>query len=115
MSQKEKSQTGSTEAHQKLVHEILLTLGALPHIRIWKNQTGKARSIDGKRIISFGLKGSADIIGIIKPGKFLAIEVKSGQAKQSKEQIAFAKMVTNMGGVYILARELSDISHLMVS
>jgi len=50
----------------------------------------------------------------MKPGTFLAIEIKTGNAKQSKEQLAFAKMVTNMGGAYILARSLADISHLMV-
>jgi len=69
--------------------------------------------MDTCRVISFGLKGSSDIIGIIKPGKFLAIEVKTGAAVQSKQQLAFAKMVTIMGGVYILAKSIDDISHII--
>lgn len=78
-------------------------------MRIWKNNTGKALTLDTQRIISYGLKGSADIIGIIKPGTFLAIEVKSGDAKQTSQQKNFAKMVTDLGGIYILARSVQDV------
>jgi hypothetical protein len=68
------------------------------------------RAFDSDRIISFGLKGSADIIGIIKPhGRFLAIEVKTGAAKQTAEQLAFEKMVIKFGGVYIVARSVDDV------
>jgi hypothetical protein len=64
---------------------------------------------DEDRMISYGLKGSADILGIIKPsGKFLAVEIKSGQASQTAQQKAFEKMITDFGGVYILARSADD-------
>lgn len=95
--------------HQKLVHEILLVLGALPHIRLWKNVVG----FDQFRSIKYGLKGSADILGIVAPeGKFLAIEVKTGHAKQSKDQQAFQAMVEKMGGIFILARSVIDVKNL---
>lgn len=100
--------------HQKLVNDILREYGALPHIRVWKNATGSARSHDGERVISFGLKGSADIMGIISPiGRFLAIEVKTGKAKQNPAQLNFQRMIERMGGVYVVARSLSDLQFLL--
>lgn len=77
---------------------------------MWKNATGVAKSFgDEDRVIRFGLKGSADILGILQGGKLLAIEVKTGKAVQTKEQKNFQKMVTFFGGEYVLARCLEDV------
>jgi len=101
-------------AHQKLVQDILITLSQLSHVRIWANSTGIGRALtDDERVIKFGLKGSADIIGIIGDeknplGRFLAIEVKTGTGKQRPEQKAFQKMILSRGGLYILARSVKD-------
>ena len=56
----------------------------------------------------YGLKGSSDIIGILNNGKFLAIEIKTGQAVQSKQQKFFAAMIQNMGGHYFVCRSVED-------
>ena len=94
--------------HAVLVKEILLACGARPDCRIWTNNTGVGRALNHDGIIHFGLKGSADIIGILHSGKFLAIEVKTGEAKQSKEQIAFMNMIRRFGGYYFLVRSVED-------
>lgn len=60
-------------------------------------------------MVRFGLVGSADIIGILKGGTFLAIEVKTGKARQSKQQLAFQKMITDFGGHYLVARSVDDV------
>jgi hypothetical protein len=94
--------------HSELVDNILLEFGSGHGLRIWKNATGVAEQ-DGRKI-RFGLKGSADILGIIGgQGKFLAIEVKTGRGRQTKEQKAFQKMIENHGGLYILARSVEDV------
>jgi hypothetical protein len=97
-----------------LVNEILREFGARSNIRIWKNATGVAKSLgDEGRYIAFGLKGSADILGIIKPsGRLLAIEVKTGNARQSPQQVAFERMINDFGGVYFLVRSISDLQSL---
>lgn len=100
---------GSLEAHNKLINEILLTFGAGPNLRIWKNDVGVGRSLNGDRVLRWGLKGSSDIIGIGFGGKFIAIEVKTGKAKQSEQQKNFQNMINKMGGVYILARSIEDV------
>lgn len=125
MSQDEKSQpglpcdsetvAGSTEAHQKLVYEILKEYGSLSYLRLWKNSTGTAKSLEGNRFIKFGLKSSSDILGIHYPtGKLVAIEVKTGNSKPTKGQKAFRAMIRKFCGIYILARSTSDVYNALV-
>lgn len=92
---------GSTELHQYVVKKALLSM-TTKYSRTWANNTGMIKTED--RVVRFGLKGSSDIIGIYK-GKFLGIEVKTGNAHQNKFQINFEKMICSMGGIYVLIRE----------
>ncbi len=100
--------SNQTKEHQELVDKILLALQ--PYGRVWRNATGAARSLDGKRVISFGLKGSADILGLLWGGRFIAIEVKTGKAVQNKYQKNFQAMVEKYGGIYIVARSVEDVA-----
>lgn len=94
--------------HSKLVNELLLMIGRdFPNIRAWKNATGTTKI--ETRIIKFGLKGSADILGIMKPdGRLLAIECKTGQAIQSKFQKNFEKMIVDFGGIYLVSHAAQE-------
>ncbi len=60
-----------------------------------------------------GLKGMSDLFGIIKDengvGRFIAIEIKTGKAVQTKEQKNYMKMVRNMGGIYIVGRDVDQV------
>lgn len=111
--------------------EILLDIGALPWLRVWRNNTGQAwtgnkveraggpmtvRMFPGDVLIrkahpiSFGLAGSADILGIERnQGKFVAIEVKTPKGRQSEKQKKFQNMIESMNGIYILARNTEDV------
>ncbi len=60
--------------------------------------------MDSDRVIRYGLIGSSDILGIYK-GIFLAVEVKTGNAVQSGQQVRFQKMVDELGGIYIICRD----------
>ena len=83
---------------------------------VWRNNTGKFRSItDPQRIVSVGQVGSADIIGVqpvtITPemvgkviGQAIAIEVKTPKGRQSEEQKNWQKAFEQHGGIYILGR-----------
>lgn len=99
-------------------------LRALKGRMFWNNPTGVARSLDDPdRIIKFGLKGSADIIGIhpvtVTPemvgqriGQFAAIEVKVPGKHQRKDQKNFEMAVKRQGGIYIVARGVDDIAEI---
>jgi hypothetical protein len=112
--------TGSLAEHNNVVNKTILRISQSGLARVWRNETGKAIKLSYVKAIqkgeldlqdimrgcfSFGLNGSADILGICINGKFLAIEIKTGNAKQSKDQKAFQKMVQRFNGIYILARD----------
>lgn len=48
-------------------------------------------------------EGTADIIGVFR-GRYVAIEVKIGLDRQSKDQIEVQREIENAGGVYIIAK-----------
>ena len=94
---------GSSEEHTRLVDDVLISVGGLAYARIWKNATGAARSFDNPdRVISFGLKGSSDLVGLLMGGKILCIECKTGAAVQKKEQKNFEAMIKKIGGNYFV-------------
>ncbi len=98
-------------AHSALVNEILLTFGSRPDLTLWKNATGAVKIAD--RFLRFGMKGSPDILGIMNGGLFIGIEVKTGEAVQSKEQELFEAMVQRRGGLYVLARSIVDVAQAL--
>lgn len=101
-----------TESH--IQHAILKAWGAHPRLRIARVNTGAAM-VKG-RLVRFGVPGTADIMGLIAPtGRMLAIEVKTATGKQRPEQATFQRVVTSMGGLYILARSLTDVDDALAA
>lgn len=73
----------------------------------WRNNVGR------KHNLQFGLKGSADIMGVTKNGIFFAIEVKDWKGKPTPEQKAFEKKVNNNNAVYVLARDVYRVKDIL--
>lgn len=89
---------------QKQCLEYLKSIG----IYCFRNNTG-AYSRNG-RLIHYGLKGSADILGITKDGRFLAVEVKREKGGVlSDEQKEFLFNITRNGGVAITVNSLESL------
>jgi hypothetical protein len=59
--------------------------------------------------MSFGKKGSADIIGLLPGGKFLAVETKAPAGRLSPDQRQFLADVKALGGMAIVARSCRDV------
>ena len=90
---------------------IIRTFGTLPTMRIWRANTGAARF--GNQIVRFGVPGQADLTGILPDGHRLEIEVKSATGRQSQDQANYQRMIERFGGVYILARSVSDVAEAL--
>jgi hypothetical protein len=104
----------STHDHSRLVNDVLAHIGSMPNVRIWRNSTGVGRALnDPKSIVSYGLKGSPDIIGFFQGGTFIGIECKTGQAVQSKEQIAFERVSKKFGAHYFLVNNVQQAVELV--
>lgn len=98
------SRVAQNSAHQDLVDAILKRHGSRSDLTLWENKTG------GMAHMRWGLKGSADLLGIYSPcqhiqGHLVAIEVKTGKATQTHQQRRFQEMIDRHGGTYLVARD----------
>ena len=80
----------------------------------WRhNVGGMSGSYKGKSwYVKFGEKGQPDIFCVVD-GKIYGCEIKRSTGKQSKEQIEWQKRFEEVGGVYILARSIDDVSKVI--
>lgn len=100
-----------------VVAEILAACRGSPDVVSWARRmnsgalptTGK----DGRRrLLFFGFKGCADIIGQLTyrcGGRFLAIEAKRQGGKARPHQALFLALVNRAGGLGFVARSADDV------
>ena len=83
---------------------------------VWGNETGTGLSMDGSRIISFGKKGSSDIIGFVKAtGQFIGIEVKIPPDKLRPEQKIFQEVLTKNNALFFVVKSHQDVDDALFS
>lgn len=113
---------------KNLQKEIFKKYGALPWLRIWRNNTGSAVGLSlvmkAKRtgyfpdylpVTKYGSPGCPDILGLIAPyGRFIGIETKAPTGKQTEEQKTWQKIITQLGGLYILAKSIEDVDKVLL-
>jgi hypothetical protein len=76
----------------------------------WRNNTGVARNPETGQHVRFGIPGGSDLLCVVPPfGRFLGVETKAADGRQSKKQKVFEMAVKSAGGVYVLARTLEDV------
>lgn len=94
------------KAHDKLRDDILVALSRQRLGLFWANETGAAFR-DGD-MIHYGLPGSPDILGCVKGGYFIGVEVKTGSARIRDTQRRFRDALAVWDGVFVVARSESD-------
>jgi hypothetical protein len=82
-------------------------------IYCWSNPSGAVQIRPGK-FMSFGLKGSSDILGCLPGGRFLAVEVKAERGRLSPEQRQFLEDIKALGGMAVVARSCRDIEAALI-
>ena len=90
-----------------VTNPVLIALTALPGAHFWRENSGKFRSLDGKRIVRAGTNGIGDIMGVYC-GHAVAIETKTKTGKLSEAQEHFKAAFTRAGGIYIVARSVYE-------
>lgn len=63
---------------------------------------------------AYGTNGSPDMIACYR-GTFIAIEGKAGDGAQSKWQKLRQRQIEEAGGIYVLARDVSDVRGIICS
>lgn len=88
--------------------EVLKALRHHPSIAWCERQNTGAAKV-GERFIRFGWRGCSDLIGMMKDGRLLAVEVKAPTGKLRTEQAEFLSLVRRFGGVAFVARSCRDV------
>lgn len=76
----------------------------VPACRVWRQHVGTFRHPYGPGAIVVGVKGMADIGGILYGGRALQVEIKAEEGRLRPEQRKWREMVIELGGLYIMAR-----------
>jgi hypothetical protein len=97
----------SDTPENRIKTEVLKYL-KIRHIKAWSNPSGAVRIRPGK-FMSFGLKWSSDILGLLPGGRFLAVECKAPDGRLSPEQRQFLTDIKAQGGMAVVARSYRDI------
>ena len=88
--------------------EVLKALRAHPLVAWAERQNTGAAKVGG-RFIRFGWPGCADVLGQLRDGRFLAVEVKGPTGKLRPEQAVFLERINGAGGVGFMARDCRDV------
>jgi len=95
----------------EVVKAILDKYANSSRMRCWRVNTGAVRI--GSRFIRFGIKGQADIQGVLSGGRAVFIECKTATGRLRPEQLAFQRMVESMGALFVLARSVEDVDRAL--
>ncbi|NDP40149.1 MAG: VRR-NUC domain-containing protein [Rhodoferax sp.] len=88
--------------------EVLKALRAHPLVAWAERQNSGAAKV-GNRFIRFGWPGCPDVLGQLRDGRLLGVEVKAPKGRPSPEQVAFLDRIRGAGGVGFIARDLRDV------
>jgi predicted type IV restriction endonuclease len=75
---------------------------------LWQMNQGHTVDIRGRHYQGGTVRGFADLFGMRMGGRFFALECKTGNARQTREQVLFGKLVVRMGGHYAVVRSVAD-------
>ena len=88
--------------------EVLKALKA-HHAVAWCERMNSGAARMGGRFVRFGFKGCPDVLGQLKDGRLLGVEVKAQAGRLRPEQAVFLERVRGAGGVAFVARDLRDV------
>ena len=75
----------------------------------WAERQNNGAARIGARFVRFGWPGCPDILGQLRDGRFLGVEVKAVKGRVSPQQSLFLERIRCAGGVAFVARDLRDV------
>jgi hypothetical protein len=88
--------------------EVLKALRAHPAV-CWCERMNSGAVRIGARFVRFGFTGCPDVLGQLKDGRLLGVEVKAQAGRLRPEQAVFLARIRGAGGVAFVARDLRDV------
>ncbi len=87
---------------------LLKALRAHPAV-CWCERMNSGAVRIGARFVRFGFTGCPDVLGQLKDGRLLGVEVKAQAGRLRPEQAVFLARIRGAGGVAFVARDLRDV------
>lgn len=88
--------------------EVLKALRTHPAVA-WCERMNTGAAKVGNRFIRFGWPGCPDVLGQMKDGRLLGVEVKAQAGRLRPDQALFLERIRCAGGVAFVARDLRDV------
>jgi hypothetical protein len=88
--------------------EVLKALNNHPAVA-WCERMNSGAARIGSRFVRFGFKGCPDVLGQLRDGLLLGVEVKAKAGRLRPEQTVFLERIRGAGGVAFVARDLRDV------
>lgn len=88
--------------------EILLALSAHSSVA-WCERMNSGATKIGNRFVRFGWRGCPDVLGQLRDGRLIGVEVKAAKGKLRPEQAVFLERIRCAGGVAFMARDCRDV------
>lgn len=88
--------------------EVLQALRAHPAVA-WCERMNSGVARMGDRFVRFGWPGCPDVLGQLKDGRLLGVEVKGQAGKLRPEQAVILERIRAAGGVAFVARDCRDV------
>ncbi|MEE1654484.1 VRR-NUC domain-containing protein [Brachymonas sp. G13] len=88
--------------------EVLKALSAHPAVAWAERMNSGAAKVQG-RFIRFGWAGCPDVLGQMRDGRLLGVEVKAPTGRLRPEQALFLERIRAAGGVAFVARNCRDV------
>lgn len=88
--------------------EVLQALRTHPLVA-WVERMNSGAARMGARFVRFGWPGCPDVLGQLKDGRLLGVEVKGPTGRLRTEQAVFIGRIRAAGGVAFVARDCRDV------
>lgn len=88
--------------------EVLKAISAHPAVAWCERMNSGAVKI-GSRFVRFGWVGCPDVLGQLRDGRLIGVEVKAAKGKLRPEQAVFLERIRLAGGVAFMARDCRDV------
>jgi len=88
--------------------EVLKALRSHPAVS-WCERMNSGAARVGNRFIRFGFTGCPDVLGQLRDGRLLGVEVKAPKGKLRPEQAVMLSRIAGAGGVAFVAHDCRDV------
>ena len=118
---RDRAQQGARASAARRTPEAVVLRAILDYLKIDKRvrwvqrMNSGAIPVEGGRFVRFGFPGCPDILGQMRDGRTLWIEVKRPQGRPTAAQAAFLELVASPHTVVGVARSLDDLERILTS